>query len=186
MSSMSELYKKLKLPDVSIIPSQYLSLKTEEEDDTAQEGRTSPAPPPSPKEPPRITRSSTIKMLFYSFVALLGLIAFTGAAVLENRQASSTKAVSSAAAPGPFQTSPELFAGPTATGRAPFLAETNPAPFGASRSFVPNTPLETALPIVGNTQNASIFQLMGQVSPYFPNPMYVSPSSPFSLDSLTL
>ena len=53
----------------------------------------------------------------------------------------------------------------------PFLAETNPAPFGASRSFVPNTPLETALPIVGNTNNASIFQLMGQLSPYFPNPI---------------
>ncbi len=60
--------------------------------------------------------------------------------------------------------------GPTATGRTPFLAESNPAPFGASRSFVANTPLETALPIVGDTQNASIFQLMGQLSPYFPNP----------------
>ncbi len=47
----------------------------------------------------------------------------------------------------------------------------NPAPFGASRSFVPNTPLETALPIAGDTQNTSIFQLMGQVSPYFPNPI---------------
>lgn len=61
--------------------------------------------------------------------------------------------------------------GPTATGRAPFLAETNPAPFGASRSFVPNTPLETSLPIVGDTTNASIFQLMGNISPYFPNPV---------------
>ena len=36
---------------------------------------------------------------------------------------------------------------------------------------MPNSPLETALPIVGDTQNASIFQLMGQVSPYFPNPV---------------
>ena len=61
--------------------------------------------------------------------------------------------------------------GPTATGRAPFLAETNPAPFGASKDFVPNTPLETSLPIVGDTTNASIFQLMGNVSPYFPNPI---------------
>ena len=65
----------------------------------------------------------------------------------------------------------DLFEGPTATGRAPFLAETNPAPFGASRSFVPNTPLETSLPIVGDTTNASIFQLMGNLSPYFPNPV---------------
>lgn len=61
--------------------------------------------------------------------------------------------------------------GPTATGRAPFLAESNPVAFAASIPFVPNTPLETAVPIVGNTQNASIFQLMGQLSPYFPNPV---------------
>ncbi|KAI4196349.1 MAG: hypothetical protein LQ350_006600 [Teloschistes chrysophthalmus] len=63
---------------------------------------------------------------------------------------------------------------PTQTGAAPFLAATNPAPFGTTRSFVANAPLETALPIVGNAQNASIFQLMGQVSPYFPNPEYAS------------
>lgn len=60
--------------------------------------------------------------------------------------------------------------GPTVTGKAPFLAASNPAPFGHSGTFVPNAPLETALPIVGDTTNASIFQLMGQVSPYFPNP----------------
>lgn len=63
--------------------------------------------------------------------------------------------------------------GPTATGAAPFLAATNPAPFGATGSFVANAPLETAIPIVGDTQNASIFHLMGQLSPYFPNPEYV-------------
>lgn len=61
-----------------------------------------------------------------------------------------------------------MHSGPTATGRAPFLAMTNPAPFGAS--YVANTPLETALPIQGNSQNKSIFQLMGQLSPYAPNP----------------
>ena len=46
---------------------------------------------------------------------------------------------------------------------APFLAQTNPAPFGNEASFVPNSPLETALPISGNTQGASIFQLVGQL-----------------------
>jgi hypothetical protein len=70
-----------------------------------------------------------------------------------------------------FQTSPELWAGPTATGRAPFLAQTNPISFAPSATYAPNTPLETALPIVGNTQNKSIFHLMGQLSPYFPNPI---------------
>jgi hypothetical protein len=37
-------------------------------------------------------------------------------------------------------------------------------------TFQPNTPLETGEPIVGQGQNQSIFQLMGQLSPYFPNP----------------
>ena len=60
--------------------------------------------------------------------------------------------------------------GPTPTGRAPFLAQSNPAPFGTSRSFIANTPLETALPIAGDATNPSIFHLMGQLSPYFPNP----------------
>ena len=60
--------------------------------------------------------------------------------------------------------------GPTPTGRAPFLAQSNPAPFGTSRSFVAHAPLEPALPIVGDTPNSSIFHLMGQLSPYFPNP----------------
>lgn len=61
-------------------------------------------------------------------------------------------------------------AGPTATGRTPFLAQSNPAPFGATRSFIANTPLETALPVVGDVNKTSIFRLMGQLSPYFPNP----------------
>ena len=67
--------------------------------------------------------------------------------------------------PDYFQTSPELFPGPTATGTAPFLAETNPA------ATVPNTPLETGQSISG-ASNHNIFELMGNLSPYFPNPRY--------------
>lgn len=69
-----------------------------------------------------------------------------------------------------FQTSPELWAGPTATGRAPFLAQTNPVFFTPTATFVPNDPLETGEPIIGQAQNDSIFHLMGHLSPYFPNP----------------
>lgn len=69
-----------------------------------------------------------------------------------------------------FQTSPELWAGPTATGRAPFLAQTNPISFAPTATFVPNNPLETAEPIMGQAQNESIFHLMGHLSPYFSNP----------------
>ncbi|PQE03433.1 histidine acid phosphatase protein [Rutstroemia sp. NJR-2017a BBW] len=67
-------------------------------------------------------------------------------------------------------TSPELWAGPTATGKAPFLAQTNPVSFAPTVTYVPNTPLETGEPIVGQGQNGSIFHLMAQLSPYFPNP----------------
>jgi hypothetical protein len=77
---------------------------------------------------------------------------------------------SSTKVPQYFQTSPELWAGPTATGRPPFLAQTNPVSFAPTATFAPNTPLETAEPIVGQGQNESIFHLMGQLSPYFPNP----------------
>ena len=78
----------------------------------------------------------------------------------------------SATVPDYFQTSPEIFAGPTVTGLiAPFLAQTNPAPFGHEASFVPNAPLETNIPITGNTNGSGIFQLHGQLSSYFPNPI---------------
>jgi len=69
-----------------------------------------------------------------------------------------------------FQTTPELWAGPTVTGKAPFLAQTNPASFAPTVTFVPNNPLETAIPITGQHHNQSIFQLMAHLSPYFSNP----------------
>jgi hypothetical protein len=101
------------------------------------------------------------------------------AAAIVERQAStatvtvtkSASSVSSPTVPQYFQTIPELFAGPTATGRAPFLAQTNPVFFSSSASFYPNAPLETGEPISGQGTNASIFQLMGNLSPYFPNPV---------------
>ena len=64
-----------------------------------------------------------------------------------------------------------LVTGPTITGTPPFLAQSNPVPFGHSRSFVPNTPLETAQPIAGTPNGKNIFQPLGNYSPYFPNPV---------------
>ena len=53
--------------------------------------------------------------------------------------------------------------GPTVTAKeAPFLAQTNPVPNSES-SYVPNSPLATDLPISGNTNKSSIFQLVGQL-----------------------
>ncbi|KAF2668320.1 phosphoglycerate mutase-like protein [Microthyrium microscopicum] len=87
---------------------------------------------------------------------------------LGKRQATATSA-SSTATPAYFQTVPELLAGPTPTGDAPFLPEYNPAPF-PSVSYIPPQPLETQVPISGNTANNNIFQLFGQLSHYFANP----------------
>ncbi|MCJ1375051.1 hypothetical protein MMC20_006285 [Loxospora ochrophaea] len=98
-------------------------------------------------------------------VLLLAVSGLAQGAYLDKRQtASATVPLSQV-----FQTTPEVFAGPTATGQAPFLAQSNPAPFGTA-SFVPNAPLETAIPIAGDASDTSIFTLMGNLSPYFPNP----------------
>lgn len=71
--------------------------------------------------------------------------------------------------PDYFQSSPEAFAGPTSTGSAAFLAETNPAPF-PSTTYIPPQPLETQVPIQGAPDGGNIYQLHGQLSHYFPNP----------------
>ncbi|KPI34836.1 3-phytase A [Cyphellophora attinorum] len=98
-------------------------------------------------------------------LVLTCIAGLASAAVLDNRQASSSASVEQI-----FQTFPQIFAGPTKTGSAPFLAETNPAAFG-SLSYVPNTPLATALPIQGIQSGQNIFLLMGQLTPYQPNPV---------------
>ncbi|TGO34945.1 hypothetical protein BHYA_0176g00280 [Botrytis hyacinthi] len=100
-------------------------------------------------------------------ILLLSLTGVTASALLPEKQPCSS---STSDVPQYFQTTPELWAGPTATGRAPFLAQTDPVSFAPTVTFVPNTPLETAQPIVGQGRNESIFQLMGQLTPYLPNP----------------
>lgn len=57
----------------------------------------------------------------------------------------------------------DINTGPTEAGRAPFLAETNPAPFG-KHDYEPNTPLVTHVPIVGRGNGADSFKLMGNLS----------------------
>lgn len=161
MTNMGYSYKKLQGPDDVQLQDLPLPPATE----TAREEL--PLPQNFFHRHPKTT-SWAIKMLI-AFLVLLSALSLTRAAVLEKKQAASTASSSTTRVPQVFQTTPELFAGPTATGRAPFLAQSNPAPFGVA-SFVANHPLETAIPIVGNTQNASIFQQMGNVSPYFSNP----------------
>ncbi|CAK48535.1 uncharacterized protein An15g07000 [Aspergillus niger] len=66
-----------------------------------------------------------------------------------------------------FKTRPQSFQGYTATGAAPFLAQTNPAPFGNPATYTANHPLETSQPIRGG-KDRNIFHHMGILSPYYP------------------
>lgn len=112
-------------------------------------------------------------IMFLDRILLLALAAHQGESALPigHHQASNQTTPASTTVPQYFQTSPQMWAGPTATGRAPFLAQTNPVSFAPSVTFVPNTPLETAEPIIGQSQNESIFHLMANLSPYFSNPV---------------
>ncbi|KAJ6036510.1 hypothetical protein N7540_000789 [Penicillium herquei] len=101
----------------------------------------------------------------------LALASAVQAGAIQQRAASKTQ-------PNWFQTSPDNYAGTTETGAAPFLAQTNPAPFGQA-TYVPNAPLETSEPISG-AKGRNIFHLMGDESPYF------SPEDGFGVDEYPL
>ena len=67
-----------------------------------------------------------------------------------------------------FQTSPELWAGPTATGKAAFLVQTKA--WDTAVSYVPNQPLQTGIPIEGmGEKEKSVFGMMGYLTPYRPS-----------------
>ncbi|KAF7671096.1 3-phytase a precursor [Alternaria burnsii] len=88
---------------------------------------------------------------------------------LQGEHSTATPTTKSSGIPDYFVTDDGHFQGPTQTGAAPFLAQTNLAPF-AGVSYIPNTPLETQIPIAGNADNKNIFQSLANISPYFPNP----------------
>ncbi|CAK7211407.1 hypothetical protein SCUCBS95973_001104 [Sporothrix curviconia] len=71
--------------------------------------------------------------------------------------------------PQHFQTTPQVFAGPTATGRPAFLAQT--LTIDPSATYVANQPLQTNILVDGvPTDGDSIFRHMGYLSPYQPAP----------------
>jgi hypothetical protein len=66
-----------------------------------------------------------------------------------------------------FETEIPQWRGPTATGKAPFLAQT--MTFDPTATYEPNAPLRTAIPIEGmSSQNTSIFQMLGYVDVFSP------------------
>lgn len=123
----------------------------------------------------KLSPSPPLAHLCLAFTSIMAtmwfLFALMTAAGLGDAAALDKKQASSPTVPQYFQTSPQIYPGPTKTADiAPFLAQTNAAPFQGA-TFAANAPLETAIPIQGNTNNSNIFQLMGQLSSYFPNPV---------------
>ena len=74
----------------------------------------------------------SLAMMYKSFV-LASAAALVDANVL-NRQAAGSSMGGSSNVPQFFQTTPEFLPGPTPTGDAAFLAQTNPAPFAGTVS----------------------------------------------------
>lgn len=99
-------YQKLKLPELSqsIIPLQYLPVKSVEEDSV-------PEATPAGRVNSHKTRCLTVTMLLSLTIALLGILALTRAAYLERKQASPTASGSTSDVPQYFQTTPEIYAG---------------------------------------------------------------------------
>ena len=107
--------------------------------------------------------ASTCLLLYVTYVILAHDIIFLAFSAATSCATHARTASSPNPPPDYFQTTPQIFAGPTATGKPPFLAQTDAVTFQS-------TPLQTGTPIAGNVQNQSIFEHMGYLSPYFPNP----------------
>jgi len=59
-----------------------------------------------------------------------------------------------------FQTTPQLWPGPTATGRPAFMAQT--VTINPTATYMPNSPLQTAITVDGmKSTDKSIFHMMG-------------------------
>jgi hypothetical protein len=126
-----------------------------------------------PEQLPRRTFKAILIALLTCLVILLGFKLALDNGLLLNLGGKGTCPCPTSDVPQYFQTSPELWAGPTPTGKAPFLAQT--VTFDPTATYVPNTPLQTAIPIQGmGSNNKSIFQLMGYLSPYSPSPGFVN------------
>lgn len=150
------------------------------EDTGSDDGPPStPVPQESPYHPRQFLHRLNLKTILIGVISgLLILVAislsFGPGATSTHHSGSGSASSCDCAAPTPtvpqyFQTSPELWAGPTKTGVPAFLAQTRT--FDPTVSFVPNQPLQTAIPIEGmGAANESIFQMMGYLSPYMPSP----------------
>ncbi|ATY59141.1 3-phytase A precursor [Cordyceps militaris] len=125
------------------------------------------AGPPPPGGRYRMMAMATVMVLLVAANLYLSLpYAFAGSHGYPNDDCP----VPPADVPQYFRTSPNPWPGPTATGAPAFLAQTRVLD-PAAGTFVPNEPLQTAMPITGmQSGNQSIFRMMAFLSPYFPSP----------------
>lgn len=146
------------------------------EDSSSDYGGSASVPQEPPYQTRRFFHNINLKALIIGLISGLLILVATSLAFGSGFSSKHRAGASSCdcATPTPtvpqyFQTSPELWAGPTQTGVAAFLAQTRT--FDPTASFVPNQPLQTAIPIEGmGAANESIFQMMGYLSPYMPSP----------------
>jgi hypothetical protein len=134
------------------------------------DGDVEPAvlPPSLPTAAERRQRTLNLILAVLVVVSLASNVYLSLPYIMSSRPGSSSPG-SIDNVPQYFQTYPELWPGPTATGPAPFMAQTRT--FDPLQTYVPNEPLQTAIPIEGmRAGNQSIFQMMGFLSPYFPSP----------------
>ncbi|KAL7900654.1 hypothetical protein HDV63DRAFT_369265 [Trichoderma sp. SZMC 28014] len=70
-----------------------------------------------------------------------------------------------------FQTSPNLWPRPTTNDQRPTATPHFSTTFNPTATFMPNEPLQTAIPVKGmKPGNDTIFKMTGYLSPYFPSP----------------
>lgn len=142
--------------------------------DGRDEGYAGPhVQPITPRGPIRAYRN-TVLLLSGLVVVLMGTNLYLSLPLAFSGSGSGSCPGDPPRVPQYFQTSPELWAGVTATGKPAFMAQTHA--FEPTATFVPNDPLQTSIPIEGMKEgNRSIFQMMGYLSPY-------SPSTGFGVD----
>ncbi|KAH7256949.1 histidine phosphatase superfamily [Fusarium tricinctum] len=146
----------------------------QDERDGRDEGYGGPhVQPITPRGPIRAYRN-TVLILSGLVVVLMGTNLYLSLPLAFSGSGSGSCPGDPPRVPQYFQTSPELWAGVTATGKPAFMAQTHA--FEPTATFVPNDPLQTSIPIEGMKEgNRSIFQMMGYLSPY-------SPSTGFGVD----
>ncbi|KAM0203771.1 hypothetical protein ACHAPQ_001199 [Fusarium lateritium] len=146
----------------------------QDERDGRDEGYGGPRVQPiTPRGPIRAYRN-TVLLLSGLVVVLMGTNLYLSLPLAFSGSGSGSCPGDPPRVPQYFQTSPELWAGITATGKPAFMAQTHA--FEPTATFVPNDPLQTSIPIEGMKEgNRSIFQMMGYLSPY-------SPSTGFGVD----